>query len=85
MYKIVLSPRAWKELQKLKSPIRQLVDRSFLKLGQDPKITNSKFLKDKRLADFRLRVGDYRILYDVYENEKIIYILRIGRRKDIYR
>ncbi|OGY64258.1 MAG: hypothetical protein A3I89_03380 [Candidatus Harrisonbacteria bacterium RIFCSPLOWO2_02_FULL_41_11] len=85
MYKIVLSPRAQKELLKLERPIRQSVDRALLKLQENSFVTNFKFLKDKRLADFRIRVGNYRILYDIYKNDNVIYILRIGHRKDIYR
>ncbi len=86
IYRLVLSPRACKDLSKLESPIRQKIDRAFFGLIYDPrKASNLKFLKDDRLADFRIRVGDYRILYDVYDNDKVIYVLRIGHRKDIYR
>ena len=85
MYKIVLSPRVNKELNKLKGPMRRNVDRALLKLQQNPYIIKFKFLKNRDLADFRIRIGSYRILYDVYEDKKIIYILRIGYRKDIYR
>ena len=85
MYKIILSPRAQKEILKLERPIRQNVDRALLKLQNNPLVANFKFLKDKRLPDFRIRIGDYRILYDVYKNDNVIYILRIGHRKDIYR
>ena len=37
------------------------------------------------MADFRVRVGDYRILYDIYEEDKAVYIIRIGYRKDVYK
>ncbi|WP_293445030.1 type II toxin-antitoxin system RelE/ParE family toxin [Persephonella sp.] len=47
-------------------------------------ITNIKSLKSHSLVDYRLRVGDYRILFDVDWQNKIIYILKIGHRKDIY-
>jgi len=85
MYKIILSPRAQKELLKLERPIKQQVDRAFLKLADNPFVIKFKFLHDKRLPDFRIRISDYRILYDVYTNEKVVYILKIGHRKDIYR
>lgn len=44
-----------------------------------------KQLKGKDIAQCRLRVGDYRILYDVYNDDSIVLILQIGHRKDIYR
>ena len=34
---------------------------------------------------FRIRVGDYRVLYDIYENRLVIEIIRIRHRKDVYR
>lgn len=85
MYKIILSPRAIKDIKKLTSPIRKGIDRTFLKLKENPRISNFKLLQDSKLADFRVRVGDHRILYDVYEKEKVIYVFRIGHRKDIYK
>ncbi len=36
------------------------------------------------LADFRLRVGNFRILFDVDEENKVIHILKIGHRKEVY-
>ena len=85
-YRVILSPRAFKELNKLERSVKIKIDRAFFDLQVNPHLFfNFKFLKDKRLADFRIRVGDYRILYDIYESDKVIYILRIGHRKDIYR
>jgi mRNA interferase RelE/StbE len=34
---------------------------------------------------FRLRVGDFRLIYAVFENEVIVYIIEVGHRKEIYR
>lgn len=85
-HRLILSPRALKEFSKLERPIKEKIDRALFKLQASPRESaNFKFLKDKRLAEFRVRVGDYRVLYDIYENDKVIYILRIGHRKDIYR
>ena len=36
-------------------------------------------------ADFRLRVGDYRIIYDIDQQQNILYLLTIGNRREIYR
>ncbi len=84
-YHLVLSPRANKDLKKLERSVRYQIDRALFQLQQNPYTYKLKFLKDKRLTDFRIRVGNYRILYDVYEEDRVIYIIRIGHRKDIYR
>lgn len=84
-YRIVLSPRADRELRKLTRSIQEKIDRALFKLKINPFVVKKKFLKDIRLADFRIRMGDYRILYDIYDEHKTVYILRIGHRKDIYK
>lgn len=52
-------------------------------------VENVSDLQHERLAGdlnrfFRLRVGDYRILYDIDEDEEIVYIERIGHRSNVY-
>ena len=44
-----------------------------------------KPLKGNKKGCYSLRVGEYRIIYEVYPSKKIVYIIRIGHRKDIYR
>lgn len=84
-FRLVLSPQAERDLRKLERSIFIRIDRALLLLFRNPYPIGAKSLKDKRLAQFRIRVGDYRVLYDVYFKDKTIYILRIGHRKDIYK
>jgi mRNA interferase RelE/StbE len=83
-WRLFLSPRAERELKKLAGPIRKRIDRAFLFLHINPYVSGVKKISDPRLAEFRIRIGDYRILYDVHENDRVIYVLRIGHRKDVY-
>ena len=83
--RLFLSPQAEKDLKKLERLIHLRIGRALLLLSKNPYPTAAKTLQDKRLPQFRMRVGDYRILYDVYPEGNIIYILRIGHRKDIYK
>lgn len=86
MYKVLLSPRAIKELKRLPTNIRERAEPIITELSRDPFIVRQiKYIRDKRLADFRIRIGHYRILYDLYEKDRIVYVLRVGHRKDIYR
>lgn len=84
-FRVLLSPRAEKDLKKLEHSVFGDVDRALLVLSKNPYLPGVRYLKDKRLAQFRIRVGDYRILYDVYSKNETIYVLRIGHRKDIYK
>ncbi|MGC8590479.1 type II toxin-antitoxin system RelE family toxin [Athalassotoga sp.] len=49
-----------------------------------PNLPNLKKLSSHPLADYRLRVGNYRVLFDVDWKKKKIYILKIGTRENIY-
>ncbi|PCI23980.1 hypothetical protein COB57_06190 [Candidatus Peregrinibacteria bacterium] len=44
----------------------------------------AKHLKNYHLADFRLRVGNYRVLFDLDSENKIIYLLRVLHRSKLY-
>lgn len=47
-------------------------------------LKNIKKLSHHPVADYRLRIGDYRVLFDIDSQENTIDILKIGHRKDIY-
>jgi len=46
---------------------------------------SGKPLKGDKKGCYSLRYGDYRIIYEIYPSEKVVIIIRIGNRKDIYR
>ena len=86
MYKIEFLEEAYKEFKKLDRPVQEIIKNKLDILAQNPEIlkNNIKQLKGKYSGLFRLRVGNYRIIYKI-DNEKIlIVIVRIGHRKEIY-
>lgn len=84
-YQILVSPRAKKDLKKIDAAQIKYIDASILKLEKMPFPPGVKRLIARDVAQYRIRVGDYRILYDVDEKNKVVLILRVGHRKDIYR
>jgi mRNA interferase RelE/StbE len=54
-------------------------------LAGHPYPSGTRKIVARDIAQYRIRVGDYRILYDVDESAKAVVILRIGHRRDIYR
>ncbi|OGG02076.1 hypothetical protein A2W14_04115 [Candidatus Gottesmanbacteria bacterium RBG_16_37_8] len=84
-YRIVISSKAQKDYRHLDPPIQNRITSAILKLSNTRYPQQFKSLIGKDIASFRLRVGDYRILYDVYERDETVLILRIGHRRDIYR
>ena len=85
MYEVAVTPRAVRDLKRLPKEVLYRVDRAILKLRSEPYPARVKHLRDGKLADFRIRVGDYRILFDVDETMKRVVIFRVGHRKNIYR
>ena len=84
-FRLLVSSQAEKDLKKLERSILIRIDRALLSLAENPYSQGSGHVKDKKLAQFRIRVGDYRILYYVYVKSRMVYILRIGHRREIYK
>lgn len=84
-YQIEISSRAQKDFKKLDPKVRERITKAILSLETNRYPQQFKALVGHEIAHFRLRIGDYRILYDMYTEDQTVLILRIGHRKDIYR
>lgn len=85
-WKIVFQKSAYKEYKKLPQKARQKIDESLEILSISPfnEILNFKKIRGKD-NHYRVRVGDYRIIYTPKEATLVIRVIRIGHRKDIYK
>ena len=83
-YKIEISQSAERQLKKLRREDLLRVVKAMLALGDDPHPKGSRKLTGYDDV-FRIRAGQYRILYSVSGRKLIIIILKIGQRKDVYR
>ena len=79
-FKITWDDKANGELNKLEKVIARRIAKKVRELAEDPYSKDIKKLKGQ--DGFRLRVGDYRIIFDI-EGDKI-NILKVGHRKNIY-
>ena len=80
-YSVFLHPKAAKELQGLDEPSRSRVKDSLRELRTAPTQVG-KLLKGSKY--WSLRVGDYRAIYQISEDEGKIVVLFIGHRSDVY-
>ena len=85
MYKIIFDKSAEKDLDNLPNEVVRRVVKVINKLSADPRPQGFKKLKATEEHLYRVRSGDYRIVYAIAEEIKIINIRRIRHRKDIYR
>ena len=84
MYKIEWKQSAKKELKKLKKAVIPRIIKAVKSLSINPHPTGSRKLQCSEHL-YRVRLGDYRIVYSVENKIVLIEIIRIGHRKDIYR
>ncbi len=81
MYKLIFEKRALQKLNTLDEPIKKRIWNKLQECKENP----FRFLKPLiQIRGFKLRVGNYRIIIDVQEEIKILNVLKIGPRKNIY-
>ncbi|MFA6224097.1 MAG: type II toxin-antitoxin system RelE/ParE family toxin [Desulfomonilaceae bacterium] len=83
-YRIQIIPSALKELIRLPKRNQKRVDFQILSLATQPRPNGAKALIGLEQF-YRLRVGDYRIIYKVQDQDLLILVTKIGHRKDVYR
>ena len=81
-YKLLYTKKAVDDLKKLDILTRKRIGKKLLKYTKDPFLYAIK-LTDKRIGEYRFRIGDHRIVFDREWNR--IVILRIRHRKDIHK
>lgn len=82
MYKVRIERKVQKKLLKLSKPYYSSIKTAILDLGITPRPLGSKKLKGRN--GYRIRVGDYRIIYEIQDRTLLIDIIDLGHRKDIY-
>jgi mRNA interferase RelE/StbE len=81
-YTAVLSKKAQKQLDKLSDNIAKPILEVISALEENPRPQGYKKLQGRK--GYRVRVGNYRIIYTIFDHELIIDIIALGHRKDIY-
>lgn len=86
-YTVFIGRRAQKQLKSLPATIQERIAESIGMLGNNPDnpALNVKALTNDPESQYRLRVGSYRVKYDRDDGIKIVEVVRIGHRKDVYR
>ena len=79
-FKIIWDEKAWYSLEKLEPSISRRILKKVDELFENPFSRDIKRLKGS--SDFRMRVGDYRVVFAIEKD--VIQILKVGHRKNIY-
>ncbi len=82
-YRLVIKPSAGKELERLDDQMLRRVDAAILRLGENSQPQGSKKLSGVPL--YRIRVGSYRVVYEIDDVRKQVTVVTIGHRREVYR
>jgi mRNA interferase RelE/StbE len=82
-YTALLTKTAQNQLDKLSYAIAKPILKTIADLEEDPRPQG--YIKLKGRDGYRVRVGNYRIIYDIFDSELVVDVITLGHRKDIYR
>ena len=81
-YKVLLSKTAQKQLDKLPDTVANPLLETIKGLAHNPRPHGYKKLKGRN--GYRIRKGDFRIIFDVYDKELVVVVIALGHRREIY-
>ena len=83
-YRVELNRRGLRDLERLDSQTGPSVLRAIESLASEPRPAQSRKLVGS-YDSYRLRVGNYRILYEVDDSNSVVIVFAVGHRRDVYR
>ncbi len=85
MYRIVFAKEAQRTLLRLPRNTAFLIREKLQLLALDPYASNSNIKKLQNRPGYRLRVGDWRIIYEIQHDVLVILVIKIAKRGEVYR
>lgn len=82
-YEILFKESVYKDFRKIPKKDLQKILSKIKKLGTDPRPAGGEKLTGQDL--YRVRQGNYRILYSIQDKQLTVWVIKVGHRKDIYR
>jgi len=85
MYRIVFTKQADRTLRKMSRNTARLIREKLDQLAQDPYARNPNLTRLQGRPGYRLRVGDWRVIYELEDDRLVILVLKIAPRGEVYR
>jgi len=83
VYRLEVSHTAHRQIRRLPAQTQERVNKTIARLAENPRPPGVKKLTARE--GYRVRVGDYRILYQIDDDAKLVIIYRVMARGDVYR
>ena len=84
MYRVLLERAAEKDLARLSAEIHTRIISAIQSLAQNPRPSGCRKLAGSQ-HDWRIRVGDYRVIYEIADTIRVVRINRVRHRREVYR
>jgi mRNA interferase RelE/StbE len=81
-YRVEVTPAATRQLRKLDPPVARRIQGAIELLAVDPRPPASRPLRGR--PGYRVRVGDYRVLYTVQDDALVVVVVRLGHRRHVH-
>ena len=82
-FAVLITPSAARQLHKCDPPVRRRLQAAIDLLCENPRPSKAVQLVGGG-GEWRVRTGDYRIIYEIRDDHLIVLVLRVGHRRDIY-
>lgn len=83
-YTVVIGASAGREIKRLDASMRKRAEKAIASLAGNPRPSGCRKMIGS-ISRWRVRVGDYRVVYDIEDAVITVHVVKIGHRKDIYR
>jgi mRNA interferase RelE/StbE len=83
IYHILIERYAQKQIMRLDKKVIPVIKTAISKLADNPRPSGSKKLRGEDA--YRIRVGNYRIIYEINDDNILVIVVSVGHRKDVYK
>ena len=84
-YEVRFTPAADRQVDKLPRAVRPKIIARAEALADNPRPHGVKMLTNAAQGTYRVREGDYRIVYDIEDDVLLVLVVRVGHRREVYR
>jgi mRNA interferase RelE/StbE len=81
-YQVLILPSALRQLNNIQVSSKKRIEDKLMELGSEPRPSGCKKLKGRNA--WRIRIGDYRVIYEIQDSKLIVTVITIGHRKNVY-
>lgn len=81
LYRVEVSPSAQRDLRRMPREVQARLAMPIQALGENPRPTGVRKLRGEQFT-WRIRVGPYRVVYNIYDDRTLVVILKVARRSE---